>query len=96
MEAYNETALEIEGERDYWTVSTGQMVWKNRLTKLANDYPDKVKLKVTNADGSIVCHIPKAWVTIRPPKKGKPSTMTAEERAAFAEKMKAARLKPTA
>lgn len=85
MEAYNETVLEIEGSRDEWTVCTGQMVWKNRLAKLARENPDDVKLMITNLDGSVVYHVPKAWVKISPPRR---VTMSEEQKAMSAERLR--------
>lgn len=85
MEAYNETVLEIEGSRDEWTVCTGQMVWKNRLEKLARENPGQVEHLITNLDGSVVYHVPKAWVKISPPRK---VTMTDEQKAVSAERLR--------
>lgn len=85
MEAYNETVLEIEGSRDEWTVCTGQMVWKNRLAKLAKEHPDDVKLMITNLDGSVVYHVPKSWVKISPPRR---VTMSEEQKAISAERLR--------
>lgn len=85
MEAYNETVLEIEGSRDEWTVCTGQMVWKNRLAKLAREHPDQVEHLITNLDGSVVYHVPKAWVKISPPRK---INMSEEQKAASVERLR--------
>ena len=85
MEAYNETVLEIEGSRDEWTVCTGQMVWKNRLAKLAKENPDQVEHLITNLDGSVVYHVPKAWVKISPPRR---VTMSEEQKAVSAERLR--------
>ena len=85
MEAYNETVIETEGSRDEWTVCTGQMVWKNRLAKLAKEYPDQVEHLITNLDGSVVYHVPKAWVRISPPRR---VTMSEEQKAISAERLR--------
>ena len=85
METYNETVIETEGNRDEWTVCTGQMVWKNRLAKLAKENPDDVEHLITNLDGSVVYHVPKAWVKISPPRK---VTMSDEQKAISAERLR--------
>ena len=88
METYNETVFEIEEDREQWTVSTGQVIWRNRLFKLAEEYPNDVKCLVRNEDGSVLFHVPKAWVSIRPPKK---MNFTEEQKQASRERLKAAR-----
>ena len=85
VESYNETVFEIEGGRDEWTVCTGQMVWKNRLSKLAKEYPGEVEHLITNLDGSVVYYVPKAWVKISPPRK---VNMTDEQKAVAAERLR--------
>ena len=85
MEAYNETVIETKGSRDEWTVCTGQMVWKNRLAKLAKENPDDVKLMITNLDGSVVYHVPRNWVKISPPRK---VNMTDGQKAVAAERLR--------
>ena len=44
------------------TLSQGRLISKVR--KLASKYPDDVKIKHTNADGSIVAHIPVSYIHI--------------------------------
>ena len=79
--------IEIEGDRSYWTVSTGQWYVKNRLAKLAEDHPE-VKLVAENVDGSVVYHGPKAFVKIAAPRR-----FTEEVRAAMTERLETARTK---
>lgn len=85
MDAYNETVIETEGSRDHWTVCTGQMVWKNRLARLARENPEQVEHLITNLDGSVVYHVPKAWVKISPPRK---VNMSEEQKAISAERLR--------
>ena len=87
-DSYNETVFEIEGDRDHWTVSTGQSVWRNRLFKLAEEHPDEVKCLVRNEDGSVMFHIPKSYLAVRPPKK---MNFTEEQKQAARERLRAAR-----
>ncbi len=83
--SYCETVFEIEGSRDHWTVSTGQSVWKNRLEKLAQTNPEEVKMRASNPDGSVMYHIPRDWLTVRPPKQ---MNLSDERRAELSERMR--------
>lgn len=85
---YNETVIEHEASQDYFCVSTGEMKWKNRLHKLAQERPDECVLQADNVDGSVCYHVPKSWVKIAPPRQ---VSMTDERRAELAERLKRAR-----
>ena len=85
MDTYSETVFEIEGNRDHWTVTTGQVAWRNRLEKLAEEYPADVKRMDNNTDNVVVYHVPKSWLKVRPPKK---VNLTDEQRAQLAERMR--------
>lgn len=90
MEAYSETAIDhIKGDT-HCSVSTGEQAVRNRLAKLAERYPDDVKLVSNNADGSVYYHIPFKWVKLSPPRKVE---MTDEKRVALANRMRAMREK---
>lgn len=91
MEAYNETVAEIAGDRPYWTVSTGQRYWKFRLERLAEKHKE-VELVAQNADGSVVYHVPRAFVKFQAPPKRE---LTEEQRLAARERMKKLREKQT-
>lgn len=49
------------------TFSQGKYITKIR--KLAEQRPNECKIKVENADGSIVATIPTKWIKISPPRK---------------------------
>lgn len=70
-----------------FTFSQKKMV--NKLKKLAEDFPEDVKIEVVNKDGSIFGHIPVSWIKISAPRKGR--EFTEEERNAAAERLRIAR-----
>ena len=41
---------------------------KSRIEKLAEKFPDKVKIIARNEDGSIFAHVPISYVKINPPR----------------------------
>ena len=83
-----ETVFEHLDGKDTWTVSTDERTWKNRLAKLAEQNPADVECVAVNRDGSVMYHVPASWVKVRPPRK---VNLTAEQKAAFAERMKSSR-----
>lgn len=58
----------------------------NRIKKLAAENPGAVEFVAQNSDGSILCHIPKKWVRIQPPRK-----ISDEERARLCQRLHAHR-----
>lgn len=86
FEAYQETVIITEGNQTTWSVSTGQTVWKNRLAKLAEAHPDDVVCRAVNEDGSVMYSVPRTWVSIRKPRE---STMSEEQKAKGAERLRA-------
>ena len=85
MEAYRETVLEHEQGRNYFAVSTGEISFRNRLTKLAEKYPHDCVVIAHNDDGSVYYHVPVSWVKIAPPRS---VTMTDEQKRAAADRMR--------
>ena len=78
----------IQGD-DHCCVYTGEQKFINKLKELAENYPDDVKIRYTNKDGSIEAHVPYNWFKfVKPPIKRE---YTDEQRAAMAERMKKAR-----
>ena len=70
------------------TVFVTRKKWVNRVKKYAEDYPDEVKIKHENADGSVVAHIPVSYFKItRPPER----ELTEEQKAAAAERLESYR-----
>lgn len=88
MELFNETVIEHLGGESFAGVSSGERGMKNRLAKLAEQYPEDVKLIATNTDGSVFYHVPYKWVSIRRPKQ---VNWTEEQKAAAAERLRLAR-----
>ena len=73
------------------SVTFSQRKYVNKLKKYAEQYPDEINIIAENKDGSICAHIPIKWFKFSPPRKGR--EFTDEERAAAAERLKAARSK---
>lgn len=88
MEAFNETTIDHLGGEELCGISTGERTMRNRLAKLAEQNPDQVKCVAVNQDGSVYYKVPWRWVTVRKPAT---RTMTEEQRAELAERMKAVR-----
>lgn len=70
--------------------SSDEMKWRNRITSLAKEYPDQVKITVwpENNDGCINATFPAKWLKIKPPVK---RNFTDEQREALAERMRKAK-----
>ena len=67
MAEFNESVIDhIEGD-EWCGVSTGEMVLKNKLEKLARQYPDEVECIAKNDDGSVYYHVPWKWIKIKRP-----------------------------
>ena len=79
-----ETVFEHLDGNNTWTVSTDERVWKNRLSKLAEQHPDEVECVAVNRDGSVMCHVPASWLRLRPPVK---RNMTEEEKQAARDRL---------
>ena len=69
------------------TLTLSQSKYINKIKKLAEKFPDEVKITAENSD-CIVCHIPTSYIKINnPPKR----IYSEEERAAMTERLKKAR-----
>lgn len=67
----NENMIEfLDNDREA-TVTLHDMRLKNRVLKLAEEYPEEVTIKVMPEQnhGFLVAHVPKKWVKINPPLK---------------------------
>lgn len=78
----------IKGEKIASVVAPSGTAMCNALKRYAEERPEDVTIRATNPDGSILAHVPAAWVSIRPPKQ---MNLTNEQRAERAEKMRALR-----
>lgn len=66
---------------DKVTLSLTQEKYRNRIKKLAEQYPDEVDYMV-NSDGSVFAHVPVSWLKISPPRKVELTEEQREERRA--------------
>jgi hypothetical protein len=90
MADFKETCIECLDIDKYATFCSSERKWINKIYKLKEKYPDDVHIIVSEEDndGMIVASVPKSWMKVSPPKK---VNFTDEQRAAMAERMKAAR-----
>lgn len=79
-----ETAINFDDESDYATYFVSQKKFINKLVHQAEQYPNDVKIKAVNPDGSIVAYIPKKW--FKPP--APPKQMSASQKDAASERFK--------
>lgn len=80
----NECVIEWIPGRDYvgLTAKNGS-AWKNRCEELEKEFPEDVKILVTNKDGSIFAHVPVKYVKLRAPRE-----LTEEQRTELIERGK--------
>ena len=71
-------------------VSTDERKMINRILKLAKDRPGEVTITANpkDNDGCLCCKLPAEWLKITPPRR---VTMSDEQKAVLAEKLKLAR-----
>ena len=63
----NEFAIEwVKGGKYAGVTAPSGTALKSKLLKLAEKYPDEVKVVVENEDGSVFVHIPVRYVKISP------------------------------
>ena len=82
---FNETAIDHYGGEKFAGVSTGERTLISRLNKLAEQYPDDVKVVAVNQEG-MYYKVPWNWISIRPPRK---MNLTDEQRAAIGARLRA-------
>ncbi len=69
MGDFRETAVNyIVGEK-FATFYTAEKSYIENVKSWQKEYPNEIKIKHINNDGSIICNIPKSWVKIKPPRK---------------------------
>jgi hypothetical protein len=92
MNDARETAWDWYADSKTATMCSNEATWIKKLTALAEQYPDDVEIRKTPEEnhGVILVNLPKKWFKIKPPTK---RTMTDEQRAALAERMKNVRAK---
>lgn len=62
---------------------------KTTVMKYAGQYPDSVRIKTLNVDGSVVAEVPVKWVQIRKPRE---CNYTDEQRKEIAERLNSYRV----
>lgn len=83
MTDLKETAVNyIVGEK-IATFYTAEKSYIHSIKEWVKEYPNDVSIEFSNTDGSLICHIPKSWVKIRPPRK-----VSEEQRLAASERFK--------
>ena len=87
-----EFALNFVDADEMVSVTAYQRKMISKLTKLAEDHPDEVKIVAVNDDGTVCAHLLKKYVKVS---FGEPKTrtMTAEQKVAAAERLRLAREK---
>ena len=85
-ETFQENVIEwIRGDKEVTITFCNNNKYKTKVQKLAEEYPDEVKIVASNKDGSIVAHLPLSYIKIsHPPKR----VMTDEQRKASIEALK--------
>ena len=68
--------------QDTYTLFTSEHSVIARIMKFAEENPEDVEFVAKNADGSILCRIPKKWIRIQPPRK-----ISDEERAKLCQRL---------
>ena len=86
----NENAIEWLDSRDKATVTLHGGRLKNRVLRLAEEYPDEVEIRREPDEngGFLVAKIPVKWVKITPPRR---LELTDEQKEALAERLSVAR-----
>ena len=79
MADFKETAISYLSVEDCATFHSSETKWINKILKLRESHPDKVKIEYMPEDngGMILAHIPKSWFKISPPRQRE---MTDEQR----------------
>ena len=69
MDSMNEFSIYRTKSDDMWEVTfPNASGMKNKLLRLAEQFPDEVKKLIENKDGSVTAYIPLKWVKIGRPR----------------------------
>ena len=88
MQEVKETVYEHQLGEPTFTVSTQERTFISMLRRLKEARPDEVEIVAENRDGSLVAKLPVSWMKIRPKRV---VNLTDEQKAAAAERLRAAR-----
>lgn len=83
-----ETIYEHVGGNDTFTVTAAERWSIGMIRRLAEKHPGDVVIAAENADGSVVAHVPAAWMRIIPKRSVE---LTDEQRQERAERMRRAK-----
>lgn len=83
VDMVNENVIEFLRNEKRATVTLCQPRYITRIRELAEKYPEECQITHENKDGSILAHIPTAWVKINPPMQ-----LNDEQRERLAERMR--------
>lgn len=86
----SETTYEHVYGEDTFTVTAAERWSIGLILRLKKSHPDDVEIVHVNPDGSVLAHLPAAWMRIVPKRA---SNLTEEQRAEAAARLKAAREK---
>jgi len=65
---FRETGIShIQGD-EHITMSSSERVWITKIMRMAKKFPDKVKIRAENADGSVFVELPYKWLKVSPTK----------------------------
>ena len=82
-ETSQENVIEwVRGDKEVTVTFPGSTKFNNTVRKLAEKYPDEVKIVAINKDGSIVGHLPLKYVKISHPR-----VLTDEQKQAAADRL---------
>lgn len=85
-ESTQENVIEwCRGDKEVTVTFAGHTKYNSKVRKLAEQYPDDVKIVAINKDNSIVAHLPLSFIKVNKPKK---VNMSDEQKAALAERLK--------
>lgn len=84
----SETTYEHVYGEETFTVTAAERWSIGLILRLKKSHPDDVEIVHVNGDGSLLAHLPAAWMRIVPKKK---VVMSEERRAETAERLRAAR-----
>jgi len=88
-ETSQENVIEwIRGDKEVTVTFANNTRYNNKVRKLAEEYPDDVKIVADNKDGSIVAHLPLTYIKVSHPRQ---VNYTEEQREKLRERFKSIR-----
>ena len=78
----------IRGDKEVTVTFANKTRYNSKVRKLAEDYPNDVKIVADNKDGSIVAHMPLRFITISKPRR---NTLTEEQKRKASERLQNSR-----